>query len=67
MKCVKVCVALMAIVGGTIGCSGSVETDEDSTNVGIEAPKVEVGDAPVDLDPSTDDDVDVDTPAPGDK
>jgi hypothetical protein len=48
------------------GCSGSVETTDDSTRVEIDLPKVEVGDRTPDLDPTTDDDIDVDTPAPGD-
>jgi hypothetical protein len=48
------------------GCSGSVETTDDSTRVETELPKVEVGDRTPDLDPTTDDDIDVDTPAPGD-
>ena len=50
-----------------LGCSAEVKTTDDSTKVEVEGPKLEVGDKPVDLDPSTDDDVDVDTPAPGDK
>jgi hypothetical protein len=48
------------------GCSGSVETTDDSTGVETELPKVEVGDRTPDFDPTTDDDIDVDTPAPGD-
>ena len=52
---------------GTLGCRGRVETTEDSVRVDGEAPKVEVGDAPLDLDPRTDQDLDIDTPAPGDK
>jgi hypothetical protein len=48
------------------GCSGNVETTDDSTRVEADLPKVEVGDRTPDLDPSTDDDVDIDTPAPGD-
>jgi hypothetical protein len=48
------------------GCSGSVETTEDATRVETDLPKVEVGDRTPDLDPSTDDDVDIDTPASGD-
>ncbi|HEY3392768.1 MAG TPA: hypothetical protein VGK58_08675 [Lacipirellulaceae bacterium] len=48
------------------GCSGNVETTDDSTRVETDLPKVEVGDRKPDLDPSTDDDIDVDTPAPGD-
>jgi hypothetical protein len=48
------------------GCTGDVETTDDSIKTEIETPKVEVGDKTPDLDPRTDDDVDVDTPAPGD-
>jgi hypothetical protein len=48
------------------GCSGNVETTDDSTRIETEVPKVEVGDRKPDLDPGTDDDIDVDTPAPGD-
>jgi hypothetical protein len=48
------------------GCSGNVETTDDSTRIETEIPKVEVGDRTPDLDPRTDDDIDVDTPAPGD-
>ncbi|HJQ80214.1 MAG TPA: hypothetical protein VJ828_09675 [Lacipirellulaceae bacterium] len=48
------------------GCTGSVETTDDSTRVETDLPKVEVGDRKPDLDPRTDDDIDVDTPAPGD-
>jgi hypothetical protein len=33
----------------------------------VETPKVEVGDKAPDLDPTTDDDIDIDTPAAGDK
>jgi hypothetical protein len=53
--------------GVLVGCTANVETTEDSTKVEAEVPKVEVGEQPVDLDPSTDDDIDVDTPAPGDR
>jgi hypothetical protein len=49
------------------GCSAKVETTDDSTKVTGEGPKIEIGDKPVDMDPTTDDDVDIDTPAPGDK
>ena len=50
-----------------MGCSGDVSTTDDSTKIEVETPKVEVGDKAPDLDPTTDDDVDIDTPAPGDK
>ena len=49
------------------GCRADVETTDDSIKAEVETPKIEVGDAPVDLDPTTDDDVDVDTPTPGDR
>ena len=49
-----------------IGCSAKVSTTDDSTKVDAEVPKVEVGDETPDFDPTTDDDVDIDTPAPGD-
>jgi hypothetical protein len=50
-----------------VGCSGDVSTTDDSTKIEVEVPKVEIGDEAPDLDPATDDDVDIDTPAPGDK
>jgi hypothetical protein len=50
-----------------LGCTGNVETTDDSVKMEAEVPKVEIGDETPDLDPSTDDDVDIDTPAPGDK
>jgi hypothetical protein len=49
------------------GCTADVSETPDSTKIEVEAPKVDVGDAPVDLDPATDDDIDIDTPAPGDR
>jgi hypothetical protein len=67
MKYANVWLASLAIACSALGCSAKVETTEDSTKVEAEGPKLEVGDAPVDLDPSTDDDLDVDTPAPGDQ
>jgi hypothetical protein len=54
------------IAAALIGCRAEVETTDDSHQIEVEVPKVDVGDEPVDLDPATDDDVDVDTPAPGD-
>jgi hypothetical protein len=55
-----------AILTFAVGCTGNVETTDDSTKIEAEIPKVEVGDGTLDLDPRTDDDVDIDTPAPGD-
>jgi hypothetical protein len=63
-KVASVLVLFSAIVIN--GCSGSIETTDDSTRVETDLPKVEVGDRKPDLDPRTDDDIDVDTPAPGD-
>ena len=59
-------IAALAAAVGVMGCRAEVQTTDDSHKIEIEAPKVEVGDEPVDLDPRTDDDVDIDTPAPGD-
>jgi hypothetical protein len=66
MKLVVKIVLSLVTAATTLGCSAEVETTDDSHKVEVEVPKVEVGDAPVDADPRTDDDVDVDTPAPGD-
>jgi hypothetical protein len=55
------------ILSLVVGCTGNVETTDDSTKIEAEVPKVEVGDETPDLDPRTDDDVDIDTPAPGDE
>jgi len=57
-------VLLAALLAG--GCAGDVSTTDDSTELEIEGPKVETGDAPTDLNPATDDDIDIDTPIPGD-
>ncbi len=57
---------LFAAIPFTVGCDGSASTTDDSTKIEFEIPKVEVGDAPLDLDPTTDDDVDIDTPLKGD-
>jgi hypothetical protein len=63
----KITTFLLLLLATTIaGCSGSVETTDDSTRVETDLPKVEVGDQKPDLDLRTDDDIDVDTPAPGD-
>jgi hypothetical protein len=59
-------VAFVALLPA-LGCRADVETTEDSTKLEVEGPKVETGDAPIDLDPRTDEDIDVDTPAPGDR
>jgi hypothetical protein len=58
--------ALILMAVAFAGCSGNVETTDDSTRIETELPKVEIGDQKPDLDPRTDDDIDVDTPAPGD-
>jgi hypothetical protein len=57
----------LSLTLATSGCRADVETTEDSTRVEAEGPKLEIGEKPVDLDPSTDDDLDIDTPAPGDR
>jgi len=67
MKYSGVFVVALSIACTALGCSTKVETTDDSTRVEAELPKVEVGSKPVDLNPATDGDVDVDTPAPGDQ
>lgn len=47
-----------------VGCDADARATEDSTQLEVDVPTVDVGDAPVDLDPTTDDDVD--TPLKGD-
>jgi hypothetical protein len=67
MKYLGISLIGLAALSSAWGCSAKVETTDDSTKVVGEGPKLEVGEKPVDLDPSTDDDVDIDTPAPGDQ
>jgi hypothetical protein len=66
MKYGKLLAILIAIGAPNYGCSSKVETTDDSHKIEVEVPKLEVGDQPIDADPRTDGDVDVDTPAPGD-
>lgn len=54
----------LAVALVAAGCTGSATTTEDSTKLEVELPKVEVNETP-DLDPRTDDDVDVKTPTSG--
>jgi hypothetical protein len=44
-----------------VGCRAEVKSTPDSNKIEVEVPKVEVNKTP-DLDPKTDDDVDVKTP-----
>jgi hypothetical protein len=57
---------LLAVAFPAIGCTGDVQTTDDSVHMEADLPKVEVGEDDVDLDPGTDTDVDIDTPRPGD-
>jgi hypothetical protein len=57
---------VLAIPMAAIGCTGDVQTTEDSVHLETDLPKVELGEEDVDLDPRTDADIDVDTPRPGD-
>ena len=61
------CSVAVALALCSSGCTGNVETTDDSVKMEAEVPKVEIGEETPDLDPRTDDDVDVDTPLPGDK
>jgi hypothetical protein len=49
------------------GCTADVQTTDDATRVTVETPKVETSGQQPDLNPATDDDVDIDTPLPGDR
>jgi hypothetical protein len=55
-----------AAMAAFLGCTGDVETTDDSIKMETEVPKVEMGPGETDMDPSTDEDVDIDTPAAGD-
>jgi hypothetical protein len=50
-----------------LGCTADVTTTDDSHRIEVQTPKIETGDQKPDLDPGTDDDIDVDTPLPGDR
>jgi hypothetical protein len=67
MKTHAWCACLLTTALGIAGCTAEVQSTDDSQRVTVETPKVEVGDAPVDINPATDEDVDVDTPLPGDR
>ena len=56
-----------ALLMASLGCTAGVDTTDDSVKMEAEVPKVEIGDETPDLDPTTDDDVDIDTPAAGDR
>lgn len=66
MRCRALTLVAFAAITA-LGCSGDVQTTDDSVKLEAEIPKVEIGEKTPDLDPGTDDDVDVDTPAPGDR
>lgn len=57
---------LFVALAFAVGCSGSASTTDDSAKLELEVPKVEVGDEPLDLNPATDGDIDIDTPMKGD-
>jgi hypothetical protein len=67
MKVHAWCAYFLVAALGIAGCTAEVQPTDDSQRVTVETPKVEVGDEPVDMDPATDEDVDVDTPLPGDR
>jgi hypothetical protein len=67
MRHVAVCAGLVLVSSMLIGCTADVQTTDDATRVTVETPKVETSGQKPDLDPTTDDDVDVDTPLPGDR
>ncbi|QEG38450.1 hypothetical protein [Roseimaritima ulvae] len=58
--------SLMLTSAAILGCDGEAGVTEDSTRLEVEMPRVDVGDEPLDMNPATDDDVDIDTPIEGD-
>jgi hypothetical protein len=66
MRLCQVVVFSLLMVLSTQGCRAKVEPTADSIKVEAEVPTVEVKKTP-DLDPRTDDDVDIKTPAADDK
>jgi len=50
-----------------VGCTAKVEATDDSVRFDAEVPKIERGDRPLDADLRTDEGLDVDTLAPGDR
>jgi hypothetical protein len=67
MRRVKICVALVLCGSLVGGCTADVQTTDDANRVTVETPKVETSGQTPDLNPTTDDDVDIDTPLPGDR
>jgi outer membrane murein-binding lipoprotein Lpp len=67
MRHVLVCAAVVLGSSLLCGCTADVQQTDDATRVTVETPKVETSGQKPDLDPTTDDDVDVDTPLPGDR
>jgi hypothetical protein len=61
MSFTKWMMMLVAVALTSAGCKSEVSTTKDSVKIEAEVPKVEVNKTP-DLDPRTDDDVDVKTP-----
>jgi len=60
-------VLIMTLVSlSLVACRAEVKPSNNSTKVEVEVPKVEIKKTP-DLDPRTDDDVDIKTPASGNK
>ena len=49
-----------------IGCESSVEPTQNPVRLENEVPKVELGEGAIDMNPATDNDIDIDTPVPGD-
>jgi hypothetical protein len=67
MKNFTFAIMVLALAIGAVGCTGDVQTTDDSLHIEADLPKVETGSKSLDLNPKTDEDVDIDTPLPGDK
>ena len=67
MKPIKATLLFVTLAVVALGCTADVKPTDDSIKFEADLPKIEVGEESPDLDPRTDDDVDVDTPLPGDR
>ena len=67
MKSINAILLFATLALLALGCTAEVKPTDDSIKFEADLPKVEVGEESPDLDPRTDDDVDIDTPLPGDQ
>ena len=66
MKSLTSSLLSLLLCGAMIGCTDNAETVDEGVGADDGLPRVETSGEPTDLDPTTDDDVDIDTPIEGD-